>query len=112
MQHSNAPLVYQVRYASFSALFRGSCSSWIIRHQSKLQGDFAAAVMLPSITSSTSVSHRPALTISVFRFKGLGNAYICLTYLAFLFSVSIRSLAAGPDEAGFWPVISWPSATV
>src|SRR5271170_3003213 len=36
----------------------------------------------------------------------------CLSYLAFLFSVSIRSLAAGPDEAGFWPVISWPSATV
>jgi hypothetical protein len=33
-------------------------------------------------------------------------------YFAFLFSVSIRSLAAGPDEAGFWPVISWPSATV
>ena len=33
-------------------------------------------------------------------------------YLAFLLSVSIRSLAAGPDEAGFWPVISWPSATV
>src|SRR5271168_3123222 len=32
-------------------------------------------------------------------------------YFAFLFSVSIRSLAAGPDEAGFWPVISWPSAT-
>jgi hypothetical protein len=29
-----------------------------------------------------------------------------------LFRVSIRSLAAGPDEAGFWPVISWPSATV
>ena len=24
-----------------------------------------------------------------------------LSYLAFLFSVSIRSLAAGPDEAGF-----------
>jgi hypothetical protein len=33
-------------------------------------------------------------------------------YLAFLFSLSIRSLAAGPDEAGFWPVISWPSTTV
>ena len=33
-------------------------------------------------------------------------------YFALLFSVSIRSLAAGPDEAGFWPVISWPSATV
>lgn len=33
-------------------------------------------------------------------------------YFAFLFSVSIKSLAAGPDEAGFWPVISWPSATV
>ena len=33
-------------------------------------------------------------------------------YFAFLFSVSMRSLAAGPDEAGFWPVISWPSATV
>jgi hypothetical protein len=33
-------------------------------------------------------------------------------YFAFLFSVSIRSLAAGPDEAGFWPVISWPSTTV
>ena len=33
-------------------------------------------------------------------------------YFAFLFSVSIRSLAAGPDDAGFWPVISWPSATV
>src|ERR1700722_8485689 len=33
-------------------------------------------------------------------------------YFAFLFSVSIRSLAAGPDEAGFWPVISGPSATV
>ena len=33
-------------------------------------------------------------------------------YFAFLFSVSIRSLAAGPDEAGFWPVINWPSATV
>jgi hypothetical protein len=30
-------------------------------------------------------------------------------YFAF---ASIRSLAAGPDEAGFWPVISWPSATV
>ena len=27
-------------------------------------------------------------------------------YFAFLFSVSIRSLAAGPDDAGFWPVIS------
>ena len=35
-----------------------------------------------------------------------------LSYLAFLFSVSIRSLAAGPDEAGFWPVIRRPSATV
>jgi hypothetical protein len=33
-------------------------------------------------------------------------------YVAFLFSVSIRSLAPGPDDAGFWPVISWPSATV
>jgi hypothetical protein len=33
-------------------------------------------------------------------------------YFAFFFSASIRSLAAGPDEAGFWPVISWPSATV
>jgi hypothetical protein len=33
-------------------------------------------------------------------------------YFAFLFSVSIRSLAAGPDEAGFWPVISWPSVMV
>ena len=33
-------------------------------------------------------------------------------YFAFLLSVSIRSLAAGPDDAGFWPVISWPSATV
>ena len=33
-------------------------------------------------------------------------------YFAFLFSISIRSLAAGPDEAGFWPVISWPSTTV
>ena len=29
-----------------------------------------------------------------------------------LFSVSIRSLAAGPDEAGFWPVISLPETTV
>src|SRR5215207_6738710 len=27
-------------------------------------------------------------------------------------SISSRTLAAGPDEAGFWPVISWPSATV
>src|SRR6516164_11593377 len=112
VQHLNAPLGFPARYASFSALFRGSCSSWIIRHQSKLQGDLAAAVMLPSITSSTSVSHTAALTTSVFRFKGLGNAYTCLSYLAFLFSVSIRSLAAGPDEAGFWPVISWPSTTV
>ena len=33
-------------------------------------------------------------------------------YFALFFSASIRSLAAGPDEAGFWPVISWPSATV
>jgi hypothetical protein len=33
-------------------------------------------------------------------------------YFAFFFSASIRSLAAGPDEAGFWPVISWPSAIV
>ena len=33
-------------------------------------------------------------------------------YFAFLFNVSIRTLAAGPDEAGFWPVISWPSVTV
>jgi hypothetical protein len=30
----------------------------------------------------------------------------------FSFSESIRSLAAGPDEAGFWPVISRPSAIV
>jgi hypothetical protein len=29
-----------------------------------------------------------------------------------LLSISSRSLAAGPDDAGFWPVISWPSATV
>src|SRR5262249_16895283 len=33
-------------------------------------------------------------------------------YFAYLFKVSIRTLAAGPDEAGFWPVINWPSATV
>jgi hypothetical protein len=30
-------------------------------------------------------------------------------YLTFLFSVSIRTMAAGPEEAGFWPVISRPS---
>src|SRR5262245_13051859 len=35
-----------------------------------------------------------------------------LCYFAFLFRVSIRSLAAGPDEAGFWPVINCPSLTV
>ena len=98
------------RALALSFVARAQAGLYAIK--SKLQRDFAAAVMLPSITSSTSVSHRPALTTSVFRFKGLGNAYICLTYLAFLFSVSIRSLAAGPDEAGFWPVISWPSATV
>ena len=28
------------------------------------------------------------------------------------FSISIRSLAAGPDDAGFWPVTSLPSTTV
>src|SRR5262245_58775105 len=33
-------------------------------------------------------------------------------YFAFLFSISIRSLAAGPDDAGCWPVINWPSLTV
>ena len=33
-------------------------------------------------------------------------------YFAFFFNVSIRTLAAGPEEAGFWPVISWPSVTV
>ena len=57
------------------------------------------------------LSHGP-LTTSVFRFRGLGNAYTWLSYLAFLFSVSIRSLAAGPDEADFCPVIGWRSATV
>jgi len=27
-------------------------------------------------------------------------------------SFSIRTFAAGPDEAGFWPLINWPSVTV
>src|SRR5262245_14257618 len=39
-------------------------------------------------------------------------AHSIVGYFAFLFRVSIRSLAAGPDEAGFWPVISCPSFTV
>src|SRR5262249_40710684 len=33
-------------------------------------------------------------------------------YFAFFFSASIRTLAVGPEEAGFWPVINCPSATV
>ena len=44
--------------------------------------------------------------------RRLPNGFSERDYFALLFSVSIRSLAAGPDEAGFWPVISWPSATV
>lgn len=35
-----------------------------------------------------------------------------LRYLALVLSTSSRTLAAGPEEAGFWPVISGPSVTV
>jgi hypothetical protein len=30
-----------------------------------------------------------------------GLNYTCLSYLVLLFSVSMRTLAVGPDEAGF-----------
>ncbi len=60
---------------------------------------------------------RPA-PVPVIEMEGPMSRNLCdlvsvgLDYILFCFSVSIRSLAAGPDEAGFWPVISWPSATV
>ncbi len=39
------------------------------------------------------------------------NAFECDSGY-FAVTASIRSLAVGPEEAGFWPVINWPSLTV
>ena len=66
---------------------------------------------------STHVAARPA-AYSSRNEKTRGRACTCLPefsgpdYFAFLFSLSIRTLAVGPDDAGFWPVISVPSTTV
>ena len=35
-----------------------------------------------------------------------------MAHLLISLSFSIRTFAAGPEEAGFWPVIKWPSVTV
>ena len=110
MQHSNAQLVFRVRYASFSALFCGSYSSWIYTQSILAPAWVRADVMLLSITGSTPVrrtasSQHPYLDLEV--------KCLHLPELPGLLVQRIdRSLAAGPDEAGFCPVISWPSATV
>ncbi len=58
-----------------------------------------------SVGQAAEIEDAEGATLRLREFSGLD-------YITLLFSVSISSLAAGPDEAGFWPVISWPSATV
>ena len=50
-------------------------------------------------------------TVRGARFEGRATGGVWRGYFA-VPSVSRSSFAAGPDDAGFWPVINWPSATV
>jgi hypothetical protein len=52
---------------------------------------------LPSTATNTETRTLEALEGSGFRAPRVS----CASYFAFLFSISMRTLAAGPDEAGF-----------
>ena len=75
-------------------------------------------VVLP-VTVSLAQAQQPKKVPRIGFLSGLGGANNPqpfafregLSHLGWVFRALIRTLAVGPDDAGFWPVISKPSVT-